>query len=202
MGATGRLRGGLVILIGVSVATALGVAYLHLSGRERVKPEARTARQSAPSERTRVYVGAARRALGAVQDVQSLVHQGITLPEYQRRIADARISVDRFLRAHAVDLAPASREDMESALRLYETAARAWEGEIRAEAYGQNKLASRLKGHMQDCWKWADRAGDGLALWRGSSDVYGGGVPSVVLTLRRSHAIMCTSGTHGRWRRW
>ena len=156
MGATGRLRGGLVILIGVSVATALGVAYLHLSGREGVKPEARTARQSAPSERTRVYVGAARRALGALQDVQSLVHQGITLPEYQRRIADARISVDRFLRAHPTDLAPPSQEDIRAVIRCYEAVAPAWNTKIRAEVYGRTKLASQVEATMQDVWLDAD----------------------------------------------
>jgi hypothetical protein len=86
---------------------------------------------SGANEESSAYLADAREALDAVQAVQSLVRMGVSCSEYCRRIGDARIAVDRFLRNHPTDLAPPSRDLLEGAMSSYETAAQAWEVKIR-----------------------------------------------------------------------
>jgi len=101
------------------------------------------------------YAEDARAALNAVQDVQSLVRSGITYSEYTRRIGDARIAVDRFMRLQSRDLAPPSREKIDLAIGCYELAAGDWAKSFDTE-WG-HESADLHKQMMQELWRTADR---------------------------------------------
>ena len=81
---------------------------------------------AAERARTRAYIADARKALDALYALQSVVSSGVTYQEYGRRVNDARIAVDRFLRAQPVDRALGSQEAIRGAIEEYEGAAVEW----------------------------------------------------------------------------
>ena len=152
-----RYRFGLLVVGVAVISLVVALGRGHLGGRghpnhQREKPT----QAKPPDEKKRAYVAAARRAIEALEDIDSLVRQGITLVEYQRRIADARIAVDRFLRAYPTDLAPPSRELIRQTIGVYESVAKGWGVAVISEAYGVK--ASKLRDGMQRGWALAQRA--------------------------------------------
>jgi hypothetical protein len=153
-----------VMLVVLPVVVVLVVLAVPVRRARRQAEQARIraeqsrlrAEQAVQAERA-AYVSAARQALSALQDVQALVSAGVTYQEYGRRIADARVAVDRLLRECPDDLVPPSREKIEQGMLCYEIAARQWGEKISragdASAYGVRAINEKI---MQDVWHLAD----------------------------------------------
>jgi len=142
-----------IVLIGLAALVTIGgvVVKAKQAAEQRAATRARLARAAAEKD---AYVAGARGALDAVRDLQSLVRSGITYPEYTRRVGDARIAVDRFMRCQSRDLAPPSREKIEQAIGCYELAAGDWAKSLDPEwAYS----ADIHRQMMQELWRTADR---------------------------------------------
>jgi hypothetical protein len=65
-------------------------------------------------------------ALDALRALKSVTTAGVTYRDYQPRLLDARVAVDKYLATPATDETKALREAMQATLASYELAGRAW----------------------------------------------------------------------------
>jgi hypothetical protein len=75
-------------------------------------------------------------AIQALRAMQSVTRAGVTYQEYGRRMLDAKIQVDSFLRGMAGGN-PAVRSAIEEAMAFYVLASEVWEQKLQREIYAQ-----------------------------------------------------------------
>ncbi len=76
-------------------------------------------------------------AIDAIRALKSATNAGVTLRDYQQRVVDARVTVDKFLATPATD-DKALRDAMQAALASYQLAGRAWSAKL--IPYGVEKV--------------------------------------------------------------
>lgn len=94
------------------------------------------------------YVADARAALAPLQSLQSLVNIGINYSDYHRRVGEARIELDRFLRKYPSeqthdDILKMADVNIELAQLEYEQAEKIWDAILKAKEPNMPLLNSR-----------------------------------------------------------
>jgi len=102
------------------------------------------------------YLQDANGAITALRDLEALVKAGIVFNEYQRRLGDTRIIVDRFTRGHDKDLAEPSRKKILDAMDEYEAARNYWNDSI--EEGPNSDLGQRTETRRSLSWELAGAA--------------------------------------------
>jgi len=131
------------LLVGAVLVSA--VALVALEAKQR-----RVQAEIAAKEKTRsAYIARASSALDAVRDIEALVSAGIAFSEYDRRVNDARVAVDRFARAHVDDPVPPSRREILGAMDDYGRARSDWALSIQSV---NPEATPQIKASMQSAW--------------------------------------------------
>jgi len=102
--------------------------------------------QLVQSHRVRQFKADARIAVEALDAVASAIEVGVLYADYAKRVADVKVTVDRFLRKWPVDLVPPLRATVSGAMDDFGLALTAWGERLKGEPWvsADTELGERL----------------------------------------------------------